>query len=491
MPSLGRSSSPPKQIPFPPLPENQEKLENWILSHYSSSAFNTCPHQALHTMSGRPMSISFCPDATPLEKSVKADLDRDVALGIIEPVPQGTPTIWCLCMVVTPKKDGTPRRTIDLQKLNQATLCETHHTPLPFNQVSAVPPNTKKTVLDGWNGCHSLPLSPDARDAITFITEWGRYRYLWSPMGFQASSDAYTKRFDDIMVDCPRKAHIIDDTILWDSNLEDSLFKFGRDEVDFSGFNITKDGIKHTSGMIDTISSFPTPQNITGIHSWFGLVNQVAYAFAQAEVMALFRELLSTKNQQFYWDEALESAFQQSKQKIVEMISEGVRSFKIDQPTCICSDWSKTGIRFFLRQQHCTCPTQDGPECGDSHWKLIFAGSRFTSDAKSRYAPIEGEALALIYALESCRMFVLGCPNLIISVDHKPLVPIFSDRAMEKNIQSEVVQLQRTFPHVSFHHETHPGQSSHWSRRHILLSSSKLHSCPPPLLQSHCPACPK
>ena len=131
----------PEQIPFPPLPENQDKLENWILSHYTASAFNTCPHQALHTMSGRPMSISFRPDATPSavhcpipvphhwKKSVKADLDQDVALGIIEPVPQGTPTIWCSHMVVTPKKDGAPRRTIDLQKLNQATLCETHHTP--------------------------------------------------------------------------------------------------------------------------------------------------------------------------------------------------------------------------------------------------------------------------------------------------------------------------------------------------------------------------
>eukprot|EP00112_Aurelia_sp_Birch-Aquarium-sp1_P001605 Seg1173.19 transcript_id=Seg1173.19/GoldUCD/mRNA.D3Y31 product="Retrovirus-related Pol polyprotein from transposon opus" pseudo=true protein_id=Seg1173.19/GoldUCD/D3Y31 len=114
------------------------------------------------------------------------------------------------------------------------------------------------------------------------------------------------------------------------------------------------------------------------------------------------------------------------------MITAGVRSFEINRPTCISSDWSKTGIGFFLRQQHCACPTQEGPECGNGHWKLIFAGSRFTSDAESRYAPVEGEALALIYALESCRMFVLGRPDLIISVDHKPLTAIFADRALEK-----------------------------------------------------------
>ena len=38
----------------------------------------------------------------------------------------------------------------------------------------------------------------------------------------------------------------------------------------------------------------------------------------------------------------------------------------------------------------------------------------------------------LSYALQSCRMFVLGCPNLLISVNHKPLVSIFSDQALEK-----------------------------------------------------------
>ena len=57
----------------------------------------------------------------------------------------------------------------------------------------------------------------------------------------------------------------------------------------------------------------------------------------------------------------------------------------------------------------------------------MFAGSRFTTDAESRYAPIEGEALAVVYGLESCRIFVIGCPRLIVSVDHKPLLKLLSD----------------------------------------------------------------
>ena len=45
----------------------------------------------------------------------------------MEPVPQGTPVNWCSRMVIRIKKDGSPRRTVDLQMLNNSTLCEMDH----------------------------------------------------------------------------------------------------------------------------------------------------------------------------------------------------------------------------------------------------------------------------------------------------------------------------------------------------------------------------
>lgn len=327
----------PEKLPYPPTSDNREKLEQWLLNYYGASVFNTCDHQPLPKMTGEPLSIHFREDATPKafhnpipvpnhwKKKVKADLDRDVRLGIIEPVPPGTPTLWCAKMVVVPKKDQTPRRTVDLQPLNAATYRQTHHTPSPFHQASMVPPHTKKTVLDAWNGYHSLPLSEDARDATTFLTEWGRYRYLSAPQGFHAAGDAYTKCFDDITMDFPRKSKCIDDTILWDDSIEDafwhtidyltlcgkngiifnpSKFHFSKDEVDFTGFTLTPTGIKPTTEMLAAIREFPTPKDITGVRSWFGLVNQVAYTFSMTNEMLPFREMLKPGNK-WYWDETL------------------------------------------------------------------------------------------------------------------------------------------------------------------------------------------
>ena len=215
---------------------------------------------------------------------MKADLDRDVRLGIIEPVPPGTPTVWCSKMVVVAKKDGSPRRTVDLQHLNDDKYRETHHTPHPFNHASGVPPNTRNTVLDAWNGYHSLSLAPSARDATTFITEWGRYRYLSSPQGFHAAGDGYTRAFDNITMDVKRKTKCIDDSLLWDINIEEAFwhtveyitmcnssgivfnpkkFCFAEEEVDFAGFTLTQSGIKPMKQILDAIQNFPTPVSYT------------------------------------------------------------------------------------------------------------------------------------------------------------------------------------------------------------------------------------
>ena len=104
----------------------------------------------------------------------------------------------------------------------------------------------------------------------------------------------------------------------------------GKTEVDFGGFTLTADGIKPTSGMTDAIMNFLTPKDISSMRSWFGLVNQVAYSFAQAELMAPFREQLSSKNKKFYWDATLDGIFEASKKKIVELIIEGAKSFEIE-----------------------------------------------------------------------------------------------------------------------------------------------------------------
>ena len=322
-----RQAPPPKPtaLPFPATETNRELLQDWLLNHYKSSTFNTCEHQQLPLMDGPPMRLMVDPDAEPVahhtpipvplhwQEAVKAGLDQDVALGVLEPVPVGEPVTWCHRMVVCPKKNGQPRRTVDFQSLNLHATRETHHTQSPFHQARSVPHNKKKTVFDCWNGYHSVPLHKADRHLTTFITPWGRYRYNTAPQGYIASGDGYSRRFDEIISHIPDKTKCIDDTLLWADDITSSFhqavnwldicgrhgitlnpdkFTFAADTVEFAGFEITPDSVRPCAKYLDAIRHFPTPSSITDMRSWFGLVNQVSYAFSATERMLPFRESL-------------------------------------------------------------------------------------------------------------------------------------------------------------------------------------------------------
>ena len=94
-------------------------------------------------------------------------------------------------------------------------------------------------------------------------------------------------------------------------------------------------------------------------------------------------------------------------------------------------DWSETGVGFMLEQKHCECDMKEAPYCGPGHWKLVLMGSKFNNDSESRYAPVEGEALAMVFALESTRMFTLGNPNLMVGTNHKPVMSIMGPKNLE------------------------------------------------------------
>ena len=458
-----RQMPPPRpKLPFPATEANKGRLQQFLVDYYKSSTFNTCDHQPLPLMDGPPMKLMVDPDAEPVayhtpvpvplhwQNDVKAGLDQDVRLGVLEPVPIGEPVTWCHRMVVCAKKTGKPRRTVDLQPLNRHATRETHHTPSPFHQARSIPHGTKKTVLDAWNGYHSVPIRKEDRHLTTFITPWGRYRYKTAPQGYIASGDGYTRRYDEIVATIPNKTKCVDDVLLWANNIEESFdqtvnwldtcgrhgiilnpdkFVFAEDEVEFAGFQITLDTVRPCQRYLRSILEFPTPRNITDVRSWFGVVNQVSYAFSMAQRMEPFRQLLKPGTP-FRWDDQLNALFEECKTVIVSEIEHGVQIFDKTKPTCLATDFSKSGIGFWLFQKHCAC-TDEEPFCCRTGWKITLVGSRFTHPAESRYAPIEGEALAVADALDKCRYFVLGCDNLIIAVDHKPLLKVFTNRSLE------------------------------------------------------------
>ena len=170
----------------------------------------------------------------------------------------------------------------------------------------------------------------------------------------------------------PNKTKCIDNMLLWADNLTESFFQavewldicchngiifnpdkfvFGADTIEFASFKITSTNVQPCKKYLDAIRDFPTPTNITDVHSWFGLINQVSYAFAATERMLPFHQSLKPGTL-FKWDSELNELFKESKSVIIEEIEDGVCILEKSKPTCLVTDWSKTGIGFWLFQKY-------------------------------------------------------------------------------------------------------------------------------------------
>ncbi|GFN80971.1 enzymatic polyprotein [Plakobranchus ocellatus] len=267
----------------------------------------------------------------------------------------------------------------------------------------------------------------------------------------------------------PNQIKIIDDTLIWSDDIDSSFFRavewldtcgkhgiilnpekfvFTKESVMFAGFKFTLTTVGPCPQSIRAIRDFPTPKNLTDICSWFGLVNQVWYAFASAEKMSPFCKLIKPGSR-FVWTEELDRPFEETKDLIINEICKGIEIFDKNRPTCLATDWSKDGVGFWLFQKHCKCKSSK-PFCCNQGWKITLVGSRFTSGTESRYAPIEREALAIIHALSKARHFVIGCADLIVAVDQRPLLKVFGDRSLDDLPNPRLCNLKEKTLHYRF-----------------------------------------
>ena len=140
-----------------------------------------------------------------------------------------------------------------------------------------------------------------------------------------------------------RQIKCVDDTLLWADNIDQAFwqtvqwldtcgrngitqnpdkFVFGKDTVEFAGFEISLTLVKPCSNVLYSIKDFSTPRYVTDIRSWFGLVNQVVYAFGVADHMRPLCDLMKP-DQPFAWTAHLDYLFRKSKIVIIDQIEQG------------------------------------------------------------------------------------------------------------------------------------------------------------------------
>ena len=111
---------------------HESKLRDWILAYYGNTVFNNCEHSKLPQMTGTLLEFHINPAAKPVachkiapvplhwKTRVKADPDRDVALGVLERLPDNKPLKWLSRMVIAdyqPLNRHSTRQTFPIQSI--------------------------------------------------------------------------------------------------------------------------------------------------------------------------------------------------------------------------------------------------------------------------------------------------------------------------------------------------------------------------------------
>ncbi|UYV62041.1 K02A2.6-like, partial [Cordylochernes scorpioides] len=381
----------------------------------------------------------------PLLNKTKEQLDQMVEKGVIEKVEQ--PTDWCAPMVIVPKPSSNDLRIcVDLTALNKFVKRE--HYPIPSVEYTLAQMGGAKlfSKLDANSGFWQIPLSEESSSLTTFLTPFGRYRFKRLPFGISSAPEVFQRKMSNLLESQSGVNCHMDDIVIWGATqeehderlrcvlrkLQDSGLTLNKEkcifsvkEIKFLGHLITERGVLPDPNKVQAIREFPSPSSISEVRRFLGMVNFTGKFIPDLSTILYPLNQLLVKRNDWRWDSAQEEAFEKVKKLL--STSPTLTLFDPNLPTTVSADASSYGLGAVLLQK-----SEDG------YQKAVAYASRTMSETEKRWAQIEKESLAIVWACERFQDYLMG-NTFSIETDHKPLIPIFST----KNLDEMTPRIQR------------------------------------------------
>ena len=361
----------------------------------------------------------------PQREKVVEELKRMEQLGVI--VRQEEPTEWVNSLVVVQKPSGAVRLCIDPRDLN-AAMKRSHYPMKTVDEVaSRLQGANTFSILDAKSGFWQLKLDEESSHLCAFNTPIGRYRFTRLPFGVKCAPEIFQRTMDQMVEDLDGVEVIMDDVIVagdettHDERLQKFLeraskkglklnkekCKIRQREVPYVGHLLTADGLKIDPQKVKAIDEMPEPKTKEDVKRFLGFVQFLSrYLPGLSKVDAPLREL-EKSDVLFHWDHPQMESFK----KIKQLVSQApvLQYYDVNKPVTIQCDASGKGLGAVLLQDN-------KPVCYDS---------RALTDIETRYAPIETEMLAVVFACRKFHQYIYG-RSVVIETDHKPLQAISS-----------------------------------------------------------------
>lgn len=179
-----------------------------------------------------------------------------------------------------------------------------------------------------------------------------------------------------------------------------------QEEVRVLGFIVSANGVRPDPQKVRAIKGFLRPTNQTELQKFLGMLEFYGrFIKGRSSIKAPLNQLLCN-NAAWHWGPKQEEAFCRLKEALAE--DSLLTPFNPNETVVLTTDASPTGIGAVLEQ---------------NGRPVLFVSKTLTS-AEKKYAQIEREALAIVWATKRLHKFVYGRRFQLVT-DNKPLMYIF------------------------------------------------------------------
>ncbi|CAM8978452.1 unnamed protein product [Rhodiola kirilowii] len=396
-----------------------------------------------------------------VQKEIQKLLDADVIYPISD-------SQWVSPVHIVPKKSGITveedaegnmittrikngwRMCIDYRKLNVVTRKD--HFPLPFidQMLDRLAGKSYFCFLDGFSGYNQIPIAPEDQEKTTFTCPFGTFAFRRMSFGLCNAPGTFQRVVTSIFSDMIGEfiEVFMDDFAIYGNTFDACLDNLSTvlarcvsmnlvlnyEKCHFMvthgtvlGHVISQEGIEVDKAKIDLIMTLPYPSTVRDIQSFLGHAGFYRRFIKDFSKKALPLSTLLQKEVPFEFTDACKEAFNELKKALTSTPIIQTPNWK--KPFEIMCDASDFAVGAVLGQKI------------DKKAGVIYYASRTLDPAQRNYSTTEKELLAVVFALEKFRPYLLGAKVIVYS-DHAAIRYLMKKKEAKPRLIRWILLLQ-------------------------------------------------
>ncbi|GJU43661.1 reverse transcriptase domain-containing protein [Tanacetum coccineum] len=258
-------------------------------------------------------------------------------------------------------------------------------------------------------GYFQIPIDPHDQEKTIFMCPYGTFAYRRMLFGLCNAPGTFQRCEDANLCLNWEKSHFM---------VKDGIVL---------GHKIFKKGIEVDKAKVDVIAKLPHPTTVMGVRSFLGHAGFYRRFIKDFSKISRPMSHLLEKNTRFIFSDKCIQSFQTLKKKLTE--APILIAPDWDLPFELMCDASDFAIGAVLGQRH------------EKHFRPIHYASKTMNEAESHYTMTEKEMLAVVYAFEKFRSYLI-LNKRIVYTDHSALKYLFAKKDSKARLLRWVLLLQ-------------------------------------------------